>query len=245
LNTAQRDAFLGGWYQSQTGELVSGFPVGAEDSVLEVGCGVGHAARFCAERGAEVIVNDIDAEAVATLFALLGGSPARASMALPGDASRLDLPAGRVNRVVAMEMLEHVDDPVAVVAELVRVGTPDCRYLFTVPDPFGEGVHRVIGPPQYFEHPNHVRVFGRDDFDALLRDAGLVVERRFSHGFYGLMWWFLFWACKQDLYDPPHELLQQWERTWGTLLALPDGARIKAALDEVMPQSQVVIARKA
>jgi SAM-dependent methyltransferase len=242
--TAQLDACMSGWYQEESGELLTGFIVGAQDSVLEVGCGDGHAARFCAERGAEVLVNDLDPDVVSRLAALLGGSRARAVTALPGDASRLDLPAGRVNRVVAMEMLEHVEDPAAVVAELVRVGTPDCRYLFTVPDPLGESVHRVIGPPQYFEPPNHLRVFEREQFDTLLHGAGLVVERRVHYGFYGCLWWFLFWACRQGLHDPPHELLQQWERTWGTLLALPDGARIKAALDEVMPRSQALVARK-
>ena len=242
--TAELDAWLSGWYRAEAGELLQGFSVCAADTVLEIGCGEGHAARFCAERGAELFINDIEPGCVRALHTLLQGSPARRVTALTGDASRLDLPSASVNRVVAMEVLEHVDDPAMVMAELVRVGTADCRFLLTVPDPLGESVHRVIGAPQYFEKPNHVRVFGREGFEQLLLDAGLLVERRVHSGFHGSIWWFLFWACKHGLDEPRHELLHQWDRTWGMLLSLPDGPRIKAALDEVMPKSQALIARK-
>ena len=35
------DAAAGGWFRNETGELIEGFPIPAEDLVLDVGCGDG------------------------------------------------------------------------------------------------------------------------------------------------------------------------------------------------------------
>jgi len=59
------------------------------------------------------------------------------------------------------------------------------------------------------------------------------------------MWWLFFWTCNQpSLSAPWHPLLEQWDQTWRILLALPNGHKVKAALDEVLPKSQVIVARK-
>ncbi|WP_263147278.1 methyltransferase domain-containing protein [Pseudomonas sp. RIT-PI-AD] len=238
------DAYLSGWFHRDSGELFEGFPIQAEDSVLDIGCGDGPFAQFCAGRGAEVIFADIDAAKVAAVETLLRQSPARAVLPLVTDADPLPLPDARVNKIIAMEVLEHVDDPQRFMAELVRVAKPGALFLLTVPDPLGESVQRDLAPPAYFEKPNHIRVFGRDEFERLVLDAGLVIERRAAYGFYWSVWWFFFWACKQDLSPPWHPLLENWTRTWNTLLSLPDGPRIKRALDQAMPKSQAIIARK-
>ncbi|MGV8495600.1 class I SAM-dependent methyltransferase, partial [Pseudomonas aeruginosa] len=47
-----RDAVLSGWFNQETDELFSGFPISAEDTVLDVGCGDGGNVHFCAMRGA-------------------------------------------------------------------------------------------------------------------------------------------------------------------------------------------------
>jgi SAM-dependent methyltransferase len=244
MNTQHLDACLSGWYRGETAELFQGFAIGAEDRVLEIGCGEGHGAQFAARFGAEVYINDLDPQRVAALIALLGNSPARGLHALPGDAARLDLADASVTRIVAMEVLEHVEDPPRLMQELVRVGTPGALYLLTVPDARSEAVQREIAAPQYFEPPNHIHVFDGPALEALVTGAGLEVQCRVPYGFYGSMWWFLFWACRQGVEQPWHELLQSWDKTWSTLLALPDGPRIKAALDRALPKSQAVIARK-
>ncbi|MES2819195.1 MAG: class I SAM-dependent methyltransferase [Pseudomonadota bacterium] len=238
------DAYLSGWFRRDSGELFEGFPIDAADSVLDIGCGDGPFATFCAERGAEVIFADIDAEKVAAVEAMLKQSPARAVLPLVTDANPIPLPDARVNKVIAMEVLEHVQDPAQFMRELVRVAKPGAQFLITVPDPLGESVQKKLAPDAYFEHPNHIRVFQRDEFEQLILDAGLVIEKRADYGFYWSIWWFFFWACKQDLSPPWHPLLESWTRTWNMLLSTPDGPRIKKALDEAMPKSQAIIARK-
>lgn len=238
------DAYLSGWFRRDSGELFEGFPVNAEDTVLDIGCGDGPFASFCAERGAEVIFADIDAEKVAAVEVMLKQSSARAVLPLVTDANPIPLPDARANKIIAMEVLEHVEDPAQFMRELVRVARPGAQFLITVPDPLGESVQKKLAPESYFEHPNHIRVFPRDEFAQLIEGAGLIIERRVDYGFYWSIWWFFFWACKQDLSPPWHPLLESWTNTWNILLSTPDGPRIKKALDEAMPKSQAIIARK-
>lgn len=243
-NPTQTEAYLSGWFRHESGELFQGFPVNADDTVLDIGCGDGPFALFCAERGAEVIFADIDPEKVAAVETLLKASPARAMTPLVTDANPLPLQDARASKIIAMEVLEHVADPAQFMRELVRVAKPGAQFLLTVPDPLGESVQKMLAPPSYFEHPNHIRVFAREEFEQLVTDAGLTIERTTSYGFYWSVWWCLFWACKQDLSPPWHPLLESWNSTWKMLLAMPDGLRIKQALDATMPKSQAIIARK-
>jgi ubiquinone/menaquinone biosynthesis C-methylase UbiE len=244
VSSTLMDAHLSGWFHHESGELFEGFPINAEDTVLDIGCGDGPFAQFCAERGAEVIVADIDADKIAALAVRLRQTSARAITPLVTDANPIPLPDGRANKIIAMEVLEHVEDPAQFMRELVRVAKPGAQFLLTVPDPLGESVQKKLAPASYFEHPNHIRVFQREEFEQLILDAGLIIERRADYGFYWSVWWFMFWACKQDLSPPWHPLLESWTHTWNLLLAMPDGPRIKKALDEAMPKSQAIIARK-
>ncbi len=238
------DASLSGWFNIGTGELLEGFPILPEDRVLDIGCGDGAFTHFCAKMKAEVIYADIDPARVAAVGQRLQDSEARALHPLVTDGNPIPLPDAHVDKVVAMEVLEHVDSPTDFLKELVRVGKPGALYLLTVPDAVGERVQQKLAPPSYFEKPNHINIFGRDDFERLVAETGLIIEKKSYYGFYWAVWWSLFWTCDQDFSPPWHPLLESWARTWQLLLSLPDGARIKHALDEVMPKSQAIIAKK-
>jgi SAM-dependent methyltransferase len=243
------EARRAGVYNRATRELVPGFAVGPDDVVVDVGCGPGVASGFAAAcGGAEVYAVDIDPGAVETVRRNMARTPApRPVHALVSDCNPLPLPDGLATCVVCQEVLEHVDDPRQVMGELVRIGRPGARYLLTVPDPAGETLQRALAPSSYWRPPNHVRVFGRDEFDALVRGAGLTIESRSHRGFYWTMWWAMFWCggSGNDLGGPVTPLLKRWNQTWATLLASPGGDRLRQALDEALPKSQVVIARKA
>ncbi|GAC1331025.1 MAG: class I SAM-dependent methyltransferase [Collimonas sp.] len=246
------DTVQSGWFQTDSGELLKGFPITAADVVLDVGCGEGAATLFAARCGAHVIFSDTDAAQVERLSANVANSPARGFQALVGDTNPLPLADGSVSRIVAMEMLEHVDDPAQVLAELVRVGQPGALYLLTVPDPVGEGLQKQLAPPSHFQKPNHIHVFERDAFAALVTDAGLQIEQRHAAGFFWSLWMCLYWASEsggegatRDNIKPPYPpLLNEWANTWYQLISMPEGARIKQVLDSAMPKSQAIIARK-
>lgn len=238
------DAFMSGWFQDETNELLKGFPIAAEDTVLDVGCGEAPFIYFCALRGAEVICADIDPAKVAFIEQSLKDTPARAVRSVVTDANPLPLPDASATKIIAMEVLEHVDDPRQFMRELLRVGRPGAQYLITVPDRGSEMLQKDLVPPVYFQKPNHVRIFERDEFEKLMVDSGLIVERRTYYGFFWTIWWVFFWACKHDLNAPWHPLLKQWMKTWDILLHMPKGPEMKKVFDEFLPKSQAIIARK-
>lgn len=244
VDPSMADALLSGWFKRESGELLEGFPILAQDHVLDVGCGDGAFISFCAEQGAEVTFADIDAEKIASVKRMLSNSNARACYAVVSDANPLPLPDAYADKIIAMEVLEHVDNPPIFLKELVRVGKPGALYLITVPDQLGEKVQQHLAPPGYFEKPNHINIFERSTFEKLIVDAGLVVEKKAYYGFYSTIFWALFWTCDHDLLAPKHPLLQQWASMWDRVLKMRDGPRIKRALDEAMPKSQAIIARK-
>lgn len=240
-----KDAVLSGWLRREQGELIEGFPITADDVVLDLGCGEGHFAAFCGGLQAEVILVDTDGAVLAEAEARVKTTAARAVRALSGDAYPLPIEAGSVSKIILTEVLEHVDDPALVMREVVRIGRAGALYLISVPDPVHEHLQKQdISAPAHFQKPNHIRIFERDQFKALVQQSGLIVERETSYGFYWAMWWMFFWACKQDLSPPWHPLLAAWSKTWWELLDTEKGPHIKKVLDQFMPKSQLIIARK-
>jgi acetyltransferase-like isoleucine patch superfamily enzyme/SAM-dependent methyltransferase len=241
-----RDDELGGWYNREAGELATGFPVGADDVVLDVGCGTGGMAAFCAERGARMILVDADANNLAASSARLSQFPGLRLETHASDAHRLPLADGSVSRIVCAEVLEHVDNPAAVMAELVRVGRPGARYLITVPGTAQEMLQKRLAHPSYFEKPNHVRIFDPQTFAALVRDAGLRIDRTSSHGFFWSIWMALFWQTAVPLSNATsHPCLDSWARAWAEVLNGSQAAHVKGVLDEFLPKTQVIVASKA
>lgn len=252
----ERVAAESGGFNHATGELQPGFAVTAADTVLDVGCGDGHASRFCARQGAAIIYADIDATQVEIAGRNLAGAGARSLQPLVSDSNPLPLPDAVASRIICTEVIEHVDDPAPFLAELARVGAPGALYLLAVPDPVQEALQRRLADPNFFVKPKpgagsirglssgHLRTIGRDEFERMVARAGLVVERHDYGGFFWALWFTFFWICNVDFARPAHPLLANWARTWKLLLDHPDGHRAKAPLDGFMPKSQIILARK-
>lgn len=239
------DSMLGGWFQNRTGELLRGFHVSATDTVVDVGCGDGKFAYFCGNQGAEIVLADVDADSLGKAKERVLATSARSVVAhVVKDGEPLPVATEVASRVVAMEVLEHVSDPVAFMRELVRIGKPGAQYLISVPGTLSESVQKTLAPPGYFEPPNHIRIFTPEAFESLIVSSGLVVEHKENYGFFHAIWWSFFWTCDQELQAPWHPLLKSWEHTWGLLLATRDGEKVKRSLDAHMPKSQAIIARK-
>jgi SAM-dependent methyltransferase len=237
-----------GWYNLAKQELAPDFKITAEDVVIDVGCGGKGACLFAGQQGAAVVGLDIDPAALEELKQGMKAYRPRSFQAIASDCNPIPLPGEHATVVLAMEVLEHVNDPSALLAELVRVGRPGARYLITVPDPTSEALMHDIAPPGYWEKPNHIRVFQRDEFLGAVEGAGLLVERRFCYGFYGTMWWSLMCAVPgSHIPFGQHgnsDLLRRWNETWTCLLSSPHGRHVWQALENALPKSQAIIARK-
>jgi SAM-dependent methyltransferase len=245
-----------GWFSGDSGELLKGFAITADDTLLDVGCGEGVATLFAVRQGASVIFTDSEHDKVRELARQVAAQSDQPNLGLVSNSLPLPLADGCASKVVCMEVLEHIDQPEPFMAELVRMGRPGAQYLLSVPSPVGEHLQKGIAPASYFQSPNHVQIFTPERFAALVEDAGLVIEHRQATGFFWVMGMIFFWASERaagrdlggavrDRIQAPYPpLMESWAKTWQDLLAQPDGLAIKQMLDRFMPKSQVIIARK-
>ena len=250
------DAVLDGWFLNDSGELLKGFAITADDTLLDVGCGEGAATLFAVRQGASVIFTDSEHDKVRDLGRQVEAQSAKPNLGLVSNSLPLPLADGCASKVVCMEVLEHIEHPEPFMAELVRMGRPGALYLLSVPAPVGEHLQKGIAPDSYYQSPNHVQIFTAQRFAALVEDAGLVIEHRQATGFFWVMGMIFFWASERAagrdlggavrdrIHAPYPPLMESWARTWQDLLMQPDGLAIKQMLDRFMPKSQVIIARK-
>src|SRR5262249_35072304 len=153
---------LGGWCDPEKKELAPGFSISDGDVVIDVGSGDGGMAKFCAECGADVILIDRDRSRIDQAIAAV--NVAGKARGLVADAVKLPFASGSAGRVICTEVLEHVDDPAAVMTELARIGSPNALYLLSVPGMESEDLQKQLAPPIYFEKPNHIRIFDDETF---------------------------------------------------------------------------------
>jgi SAM-dependent methyltransferase len=244
-----RDLKRTGWFNDTSTELCRGFPIGPDDIVVDVGCGNGAKAQFCARFAREIIAIDIDTARVEdTLKRMQSTAKARFTVR-PGTAYAIPVESGMATKVICSEVLEHVEDPRHVLEELFRIGKPGATYLLSVPDPRSEAVSKHLAPPSAFQSPYHIHIFARDIFAGMVADAGFIVQQHSSHGFFVAVSQALLWTLEPEsvgMFGPrgKHPVLDRWALTWNTLLELPRGEACKLALDAAMPKTQVIIATK-
>lgn len=250
------DAVRGGWFQNETNELFRGFPISAEDIVLDVGCGGGGASLFCARRGAHVIFTDSDASKVKALRVQLQSSAARQVDGIVSDSLPLPLPDAHASRIIALEMLEHVERPAEILRELYRVGRPGALYFLSVPAKQSELLQQAVAPATHFQTPNHINIFSDESFSELVRSAGLEIMARHSYGFFWTIWMMLYWtaaraegrdlngATHNQLVAPYPALADDWSALWHKAIELPDGHTLAATMDKALPKTQIILARK-
>ncbi|CAD5107405.1 class I SAM-dependent methyltransferase [Zestomonas carbonaria] len=250
------DAVMGGWFRNDTGELFREFPIAPEDVVLDVGCGSGGVSMFCARRGAHVIFTDTDATKIETLQKRIVSTQARATQGIVSDSLPLPLGEGIASRVIALEVLEHVERPADILKELFRVGRPGALYFLSVPAEISEGLQRNIAPAVHFQPPNHINVFSAEEFSRLVVDSGLHIISRHSYGFFWTLWMMFYWTVKSadeesfmgathDQLSPPFPpLLDEWASVWYKAINLPNGKFLRESLDQALPKTQIILARK-
>lgn len=224
-----------------------GFEIGADDVVVDVGCGDGLVCAYAGSHGADVVGIDIEPSLVERAAEAMKGVPARSFRGIVSDANPIPLPDSFATVIVATEVMEHVERPERFLAELVRIGKPGARYLLSVPDPTSEGVMKVVAPAWYWEKPLHINVFQHDELNAMFAAAGLNVEARHSSGFYWSMWWAFRLAIGMEhkfAPTPSATILRSWDETMDALMQTPRGPEVLRVLDGLVPKSQVLIARK-
>ncbi|GIH47976.1 Methyltransferase domain-containing protein [Microbispora rosea] len=155
------------WYRERRAMLARELRrLGPPGTALDIGAAGGGNTRVLVEHGWDALAADYSETAVELALR-------RGLRAIHADACDLPLPGESFDLVLAFDVLEHIEDDRTAARELVRVLRPGGRALITVPcDMALWSAHDVAS--------FHFRRYAREELSALLRGAGLVVDRMWS-----------------------------------------------------------------
>lgn len=165
------------------------FAVDASERLLDLGCGTGPQIALYAPRARQIVGIDVQPNRLEQARRLIGAARLDNAVVLLGDVGRLPIGDGAMHAAIAIDIIEHLDDPDAFLREARRVLAPGGRLLVTVPafydrlqaGPLGAIVARLKGRPRRF-----VGKLGYDDhrpprslaaWEADFLRAGFVIAR--------------------------------------------------------------------
>jgi SAM-dependent methyltransferase len=162
--------------------------------VLDAGCGSGrHLCEAFRTPGVEVAGIDISradlGKARGFLTLMARERRGRWSVAC-ADVGHLPFSGALFDVVVCSEVLEHVFDNRAAVAELARVLKPGGDLVVTVPRFLPERVCWALSEAYHREPGGHIRIYRKEELLNLLEEAGTRCRRiRYRHGLHAPYWW--------------------------------------------------------
>ena len=187
-----RDAVLSGWFNQETDELFSGFPISAEDTVLDVGAAT--AATFISAPCAALASSSPTSTRKDRQDPRAPGRYPRPANWNAWSATATRCPWLTPRPPGGLHRGHRARRRSAAVPRRAGAGRPARRTLSA------QRAASHVGRPaedfaadEYFRKPNHIRVLGEEQFAALVREAGLEILSHSRYGFYWSLWMLLFW----------------------------------------------------
>jgi SAM-dependent methyltransferase len=228
------------------------FPITPGERLLDLGCGGGRHAFEAYRRGARVVAADLDGGELASVGGMFGAmrlageaGPPGAAAAARCDARRLPFGDGAFDKVIAAEILEHVPDDGAAMAEVARVLRPGGIAAVTVPAWLPERLCWALSREYHQVPGGHVRIFTRAELVAKLARAGLrVTGSHHAHGLHAPYWWL---KCAVGVHHDQHPAVRGYHKmlVWDIMRRPALTRYAEAALNPVIGKSLVVYAAKA
>ena len=160
-----------------------------ESRILDFGAGRGALACELARRGYLVTACDIDGQKLGQLPDPCGPHPI-ATILLAVGARALPFRDGEFDVIVCREVLEHIPDNRAAIAELVRILKPGRDLAVSVPRFLPERICWALSEAYHREPGGHIRIYRKRELQGLLEAAGThCVDVRYKHGLHSPYWW--------------------------------------------------------
>ncbi len=184
--------------------------------VLDLGCGEGrHVHGLHVLGGINVVGLDRDGPSLVKAREGLAMLPAATATTgfVEGDAYRTPYADATFDAVICSEVLEHLEDYHAALAEIARVLKPGGVFVATVPRAWPERICWALasGPGGYGDQPGgHVRIFDERELAADIAKGGFdKTGRHHAHGLHAPYWWLkcAFWDRRDD-----HPLVKLYHR---------------------------------
>jgi SAM-dependent methyltransferase len=224
------------------------FPIQPGERVLDLGCGGGRHAFELYRRGADVVAFDRDGDELAgvdKIFQAMAADGeamfgARAST-VQGDVLALPFPDGSFDAVIVAEVLEHIPDDRAAMAEIVRVVRPGGRVAVSVPRWWPEHICWALSEEYHNNPGGHIRIYKGDEVTSRLAASGLEIRGgHHAHALHSPYWWLNCALGRESLPSRTwHKLL-----VWDIVKAPTLTRTAEKLLNPVMGKSLVVYADK-
>jgi len=136
-------------------------------TVLDLACGEGYGSALLATKAATVTGVDIDAT---TISAASAKYRLQNLKFITASADTTQLPSSSFDLVTSFETIEHVDDPVRVLAENKRLLRPGGLLMMSTPD------KKWYSDARAYANPFHKKEFYRDEFISFLQSQFVNVQ---------------------------------------------------------------------
>ncbi len=210
--------------------------IGPSTTVIDVGCGAGRHAFEAYRRGANVIAFDRDeselrsVEGTLRAMAEAGEAPAAASAnVVLGDALQLPYADETFDCVIASEILEHIPQDTAAIAELVRVLKVGGTMAVSVPRWLPEQVCWLLSTEYHSNDGGHVRVYRASDLRDKIISGGMeLTHAHHAHALHSPFWWL---KCAVGVSNADHPVVSAYHKflVWD-LMQRPRSTRMAEAL---------------
>jgi SAM-dependent methyltransferase len=223
----------------------------ADERVLDLGCGFGRHAFEAARRGAAVVALDAAEAEVRQVQGVLGAmleagelDEKASAAAVQGDALRLPFADASFDRVIASEVLEHIEDDRSTMAELARVLRQGGVLAVTVPRCGPEIVNWLLSDGYHSEPGGHIRIYRRSTLWRRLTETGLrPLGSHHAHGLHSPYWWL---KCLVGVKNDQSRAVAAYHRllVWDIVKAPRTTRLLDRVLNPLMGKSLVVYLRK-
>jgi SAM-dependent methyltransferase len=223
------------------------------DLLLDLGAGFGRHAYEAARRGANVVALDYAQDELVQVRNTFGAMyeagelPAdRLAGAVRGDATKLPFADGSFRQIIVSEVLEHIQNDVAVIAEMYRVLAPGGTLAVTVPTWYPEKINWMLSDEYYAPKSvgGHVRIYTATELKAKLAAAGLEVgSQHHAHALHSPYWWL---KCAVGPSNNDHPMVVKYRRLLEKdIIEGPRSTRLaEKVLSPILGKSYVVYSKK-